>query len=433
VRLAYDGPLSGYGPHSGAVTQAVASLPPHSARWVTFTLSGLGLGRYSLTLDVDVDDQVAESAECNNQASRDLLVASERQYLPLIFRGTASAGAAMTMVVPPQPAPVEPALAAAPNISGPTVVEFPLPQAGSYPGQLAIDRANGRLWVTERDGNRIARFDLATETWQEYDLSTAGGAREPWGLALDTAGNVWFAETAVDQIGKLDAASGIVTEYGPLAAGSQPWGVALDAAGNVWFTERAGDQIGKLDPATGIPTEYGVLPPGSHPGGIAAYGDYVWFAETGTNLLGMFQISKEVLREFHTMPPYEEPLIAPEDVTVISGGNPWLTNTGGNGIALFRFSTTQNFHTIGVPTADSEPYGITTGGTNSIWFTERAGNKIGRYGPQDAVIEYSLPTPGSQPTDVVVDGQGCAWYAAPGSNRIGRVCRTYTYLPLVSR
>ncbi|MEJ2212453.1 MAG: hypothetical protein P8129_25995, partial [Anaerolineae bacterium] len=166
--------------------------------------------------------------------------------------------------------------------------------------QLAIDLTRGRLWVTERDGNRIARFDLATETWQEYDLSTAGGAREPWGLALDTAGNVWFAETAVDQIGKLDAASGIVTEYGPLAAGSQPWGVALDAAGNVWFTERAG-------------------------------------------------------------------------------------------------------------------------------------NKIGRYGPQDAVIEYSLPTPGSQPTDVVVDGQGCAWYAAPGSNRIGRVCRTYTYLPLVSR
>jgi streptogramin lyase len=435
VRLAYDGP------QSGTLTQPVASLPPQSARWVTFTLPGLVAGRYALTLDVDVGGQVAESAECNNQATRWLLVPGARTYLPLILSGPTAGGLVGTTLAAgapartpagamPAAAPPEPARPAVQDGSAPILVEYPLPQAGSYPGQLAIDRANGRLWVSERDGDRIARFDLATAIWQEeYDLPVGS---EPWGLALDAAGNVWFAETGVDQIGKLDPASGGVTEYSGLAAGSEPWGVALDAVGNVWFTERAAAQIGKLDPASGIVTEYG-LPPGSYPGGIAVYGDYVWFTETGTNLLGMFQISKEVFREFHTTPPYEEPLIVPEDVTVISGGNPWLTNTGGNGIALFRFSTLQSFYTLEAPTPNSEPYGIAVGGTKSIWFTERAGNKVGRYGPQAVVVEYALPTPGSEPTDVVVDGEGCAWYAAPGSDRIGRICPAYTYLPLVLR
>jgi virginiamycin B lyase len=122
---------------------------------------------------------------------------------------------------------------------------------------------------------------------------------------------------------------------------------------------------------------------------------------------------------------------------VIPPGNPWLSNTGGNGITLFRFSTLQNFNTIEAPTPGSEPYGITTGGPDSIWFTERASNRVGRYGPQDYVVEYLLPTPDSQPTDIVVDGEGCAWVAAPGASRIVRLCfqaGDYSaYLPLVLR
>lgn len=424
VRLAYDGP------QNGALTQAVASLPPQSARWVTFTLPGLVAGLYDLTLDVDVDGQVAESAECNNLATHRLLVPANRVYLPLAVSGPAAGGLAKTATAT---VPASGIRAAGTRVTtaagaGPVLVEYPLPQMGSYPGQLAIDLANGRLWITERDGNRIARFDLATQSWQEYGGLADGS--QPWGVALDAAGNVWFAETAADQIGKLDPATGIVTEYG-LAEGAEPWGVAV-SNGVVWFTERGAGKIARLDPASGQVEEW-ALSAGAYPGGIAVSGDYVWFAETGANKLGMFQISKKVIREFYTIPPYEEPLIAPEDVVVNSGGNPWLTNTGGNGIALFRFSTLQSFYTLPAPTPDSEPYGIAVGGTTSVWFTERAGNKVARFGPQNAVVEYKLPTPGSGPTDIVVDGDGCAWYAAPGSDRIGRVCPTYTYLPLIRR
>jgi streptogramin lyase len=435
VRLSYTGP------GSGALTEQVDGLGPHAARWVSFILPDLLPGRYALTLEIDVDGQVQESAECNNQAARRLVVPHARLYLPLVFNGKMSSDEGGNLPargpVPAVRAAVsgvaEPAQPVGGYAAFPVWAEYPLPQAGSHPGQLALDEVNQLLWVTERDGGRIARFDLDTQGWQEYNLDAGS---QPWGLALDAAGNVWFAESGTDRIGKLEIASGTITEYEGLAAGSQPWGVAMGDDGLVWFTERAGGQLGRLDPVDGKVVEVELPWSGARPGGIAVYGDNVWFAGTGGDLLGRFQISKGEISEKHTT-PWEEPLLAPEDVTVIPPGNPWLSNTGGNGITLFRFSTLQNFNTIEAPTPGSEPYGITTGGPDSIWFTERASNRVGRYGPQDYVVEYLLPTPDSQPTDIVVDGEGCAWVAAPGASRIVRLCfqaGDYSaYLPLVLR
>ena len=439
ARLAYDGPLS------GVLTESVESLPPHSARWITFTLPGLLPGGYNLTLDVDVGDQVAESAECNNQATRALLLPMYRHYLPLALSraeyagqgaGTDAAGS-----LPAGPAAGLPEVNT-PSTEGrslPDWTEYSLPRAGSYPGQLALDVASQVVWVTERDGDRIGRFDIVSESWQEYDLPDGS---QPWGLALDGTGNLWFAQTAADQIGKLETTSGTITEYGGLAPGSQPWGVAV-SNGVVWFTERAAGQIGRLDPASGEVVEYSLPLASAYPGGIVAYDGYsdgkerVWFTEAGANCLGLFEVPAELIREFCFTLPGDEPLLNPEDVAVIlPSGNPWLSNTGSNGITIFRFSTVQNFNTIGVYTPDSEPYGITTA-FGAVWFTERAGNKIGRYGPTDQMYEYALPTPGSQPTDIVVDATGCAWYAAPGTDRIGRLCFKeadyFVYLPLVLR
>jgi streptogramin lyase len=76
-------------------------------------------------------------------------------------------------------------------------------------------------------------------------------------------------------------------------------------------------------------------------------------------------------------------------------------------------------------------------GNTLIWFTERVGNKLGRYRYPIGTFHYEfpLPTANSLPTGIAVDGEGCAWYTAPGANQIGRFCLIlrYGYLPLVSK
>jgi streptogramin lyase len=441
VELSFDGPAS------GTKAQIVAGLGPVSSEWLTFTLAGLPPGNYSLSARVDADGVVVESRECNNEDSTELAVPSAQTRpppannangeLPVHTNAAGTRGGA-----PPIAGQGTRAVAAQP------FEEFPVPTAGSYPAQLAYDPGSGVLWVSERDGNKISRFDPGADPpvdpWTEFEIPTEDS--QPWGLAVDGNGDVWFAESAADKIGRLelDAGTGIATfsEYDEddgLSSGSQPWGVVV-GGGAVWFTERAGDRIGKLDPLTGSVTEY-PLPAGAHPGGIdfwsAANADYLWFAETGANRLGLAAFSKEgvLLGISAYFPANPANLVAPEDVAVNSVGNPWLTGRESNDLSLFYWSTTQGFYHVPVHTPDSEPYGIAVEGTSPIWFTERAGNKLSQY-RSGALFEYTLPAPGSLPTDVVVDAAGCAWYTAPGSNRIGRLCNPqhhFSYLPLILR
>ena len=61
----------------------------------------------------------------------------------------------------------------------------------------------------------------------------------------------------------------------------QPEGVAWGPDGNVWFAEFVGENIGRLDPATGAITEFPVAPAANPIGIGVGYGDSLWFGERG--------------------------------------------------------------------------------------------------------------------------------------------------------
>jgi streptogramin lyase len=57
-------------------------------------------------------------------------------------------------------------------------------------------------------------------------------------------------------------------------------------------------------------------------------------------------------------------------------GSVWFTVQGTNKIVRRR--TDGVFEVFAVPTAGAVPYGIAVGFDNTVWFTENAGQKIGR-------------------------------------------------------
>jgi virginiamycin B lyase len=300
-----------------------------------------------------------------------------------------------------------------------------VPTSNSFPAQIAIDPASGTVWISERDGNRIARFDPQTETFVEYTIPMTDS--QPWGLEVDASGDVWFAETAGNQIGRFDPQAETFVEYAVPMTDSQPWDVAIDGSGIVWFTEKAGNKIGKLVPGTGAVTEYDVPTDDSQPGGLAILGTRAWFAEAEGNKLGRVTLATGAIAE---TPPITTSNSLPVDVVVNVAGYPWVTEAQGNKIALFWVSTIGGFVQYTVPTLSSEPYGIALASDGwTVWFTERAGNKLGRF--DGAFAEFPLPTPASSPTGIAIDSAGCAWYAAPTANQIGRFCPVYTFLPVI--
>jgi streptogramin lyase len=77
------------------------------------------------------------------------------------------------------------------------------------------------------------------------------------------------------------------------------------------------------------------------------------------------------------------------------------------------------FSEFPIPTANSEPVGITAGPDGNVWFTELAANKIGRITPGGTISEFPIPT-GGRPGRIAAGPDGNLWFTAKLGNKIGR-------------
>src|SRR5438093_10237563 len=82
-----------------------------------------------------------------------------------------------------------------------------------------------------------------------------------------------------------------------------------------------------------------------------------------------------------------------------------------------------------VPTVGSLQYGIAAGPDGNLWFTEAAGNRIGRITPAGAITEFPAPTVGSYPTGITVASDGNLWFTEGGGNKITQINLGVFYSP----
>ena len=81
-----------------------------------------------------------------------------------------------------------------------------------------------------------------------------------------------------------------------------------------------------------------------------------------------------------------------------------------------------------VPTADCNPHAITRGPDGNVWFTEWAGNKVGRITPAGTITEFHIPFQ-SGAEDITAGPDGNVWFSEWGyglnsDNNVGRVTPT---------
>ena len=184
---------------------------------------------------------------------------------------------------------------------------------------VAVD-AEGVVYFSDEKNHRIRKIDAAGIITTVAGTGAAGYGGDggpatqatlnlPSGVAVDIAGNVYFADTSNHRIRKIDAAGVITTVAGTGAAGyggdggpatqatlQLPSGMAVDVAGNVYFADTLNHRIRKIDTAGVITTVAGTGVAGyggdgglatqatlSFPSGVAvdANGYRLFFADTG--------------------------------------------------------------------------------------------------------------------------------------------------------
>lgn len=137
-----------------------------------------------------------------------------------------------------------------------------------YPQGIAIDAA-GTMYVADTTNNAIRKITqggvvttLAGSGSSGFANGTGAAATfvQPGGVAVDTAGNVYVADSGNSVIRKVTQA-GVVTTFagngtagyangnGTAAAFSSPRGVAVDASGNVYVADDNNHRIRKITPS----------------------------------------------------------------------------------------------------------------------------------------------------------------------------------------
>jgi streptogramin lyase len=242
----------------------------------------------------------------------------------------------------------------------------PAPAPAQHPAPRAVPRAT------------------ATQTVNTYWATQ--GVGNPWGTAIDAAGNVWFAEPGCDlaptcppgarpgQIGEIKASNHAVVFYTlPNIPGNHPIFLTFDSSGNLWFTTPDNDRIGEFSPSSGTFVGQWPVTAGTGPWDLAFSGGTLWYTEHLASAIGSFNPSSHAHQDFQT------------------------------------------------PTPNSQPYGIAASGVQ-VWFTEN-NSSVDRIGvlntKNNAISEYPIvqPTSGT-PHLITVDPNGHPWWTEGWSNTI---------------
>jgi sugar lactone lactonase YvrE len=161
---------------------------------------------------------------------------------------------------------------------------------------VAVDNG-GNVFVADSTSHTIRKVTSGGEVTTLAGSAGVSGTNDgtgsaarfyhPQGVAVDSAGNVFVADTYNSTIRKVTAA-GVVTTLagcavapgtadgtGSAAMFSYPWGVAVDSAGNVFVADTYNHTIGQVTPAGVVTTIGGV---GGVMGGADGIGSFANFA-----------------------------------------------------------------------------------------------------------------------------------------------------------
>src|SRR5215475_7103343 len=222
----------------------------------------------------------------------------------------------------------------------------------------------------------------------------------------------------------------VITEYDLPRSTAMPHDVILDDQGNAWYTDFGHQFLGKLEPATGKVTEYTVpsLKPDYPPGMLDIHlkDSNIWVGlmlqagvakfDRKAEKFTMFPLPKDI-----NNPAAQQAMVMPTSYQV--DGKVWMNSVGIPGVRRMELAT-QKFETF-APFADfpkgqeHSVYGIKADSQNNLYFMDFSADLIGRIDAKTGKYTFfKTPTPNSNPRRGYIDPQDRLWFTEYRANKL---------------
>jgi streptogramin lyase len=111
---------------------------------------------------------------------------------------------------------------------------------------------------------------------------------------------------------------------------------------------------------------------------------------------------------------------SPTTVTVLPDGTVWFTEGAGNRIGRMN-PDGSGLKEFPLPNPGSQPRIIARGADGNLWFSEHLGNRMGRMTLAGEYTGFPIPTPNSQPRAIALGADDNIWFGMFAGGKIGRI------------
>jgi virginiamycin B lyase len=231
---------------------------------------------------------------------------------------------------------------------------------------------DGNIWFAEPGVGKIGRMSTNGTNLGEFagGTNTLGPNSQPFHIITGPDGALWFSEVNSNRIGRITTnAVPTITESSPLTnslpmtnlfgtiiTNVQPNGLMVGRDGNIWFAEFAANQVGRLNPTNWAVAEFIVPSTNAGVSFIASGPDgNIWFTEFGTNNIGVLAPS---------------PTLSIKSLAAAKVALSWPTNLN-NGFTLqsnANLNTTNWVTVTNVPAVLNSQYTVTNSAVSNAFY-----------------------------------------------------------------
>jgi virginiamycin B lyase len=126
------------------------------------------------------------------------------------------------------------------------ITEYTPMEQGVQPRRLAA--ANGAIYFTDFTGGRLGRLTMADKKFKFWE-SPSGSHSEPYGIAADSAGKIWYEESAqnANNLVRFDPTIEAFRTYPMPAPNSSVGNMTRDRKGRLWLPLTVANKIAVVE------------------------------------------------------------------------------------------------------------------------------------------------------------------------------------------
>jgi DNA-binding beta-propeller fold protein YncE len=318
-----------------------------------------------------------------------------------------------------------------------------------FPCGIAVNNSN--VYVADTHNYRIQKFSLDgvhQRQWGSYGTGNgqfSGPLYGPEGVAVDSSGYVYVADTYNNRIQKFDSNGNYLLQWGSIGTGDGkfyfPGGIAVDISGYIYVADTDNHRIQKFSSSGVYQAQLGGFGTGNgklkNPYGVSVDSlGFIYVADTYNNRIQKFNSSMTYQTLWGTKGSGDGQFCIPSGVSVGSSGNIYVADTDNHRIQ--KLNSSGEYQTQwGSESTDNgqfnEPGGITVDSLGYVYVADTHNNRIQKFDSSDSyltqwgnsgIAEGQFQYPGG----IAVDNSRNVYVADTDNNRIQKFDSNGVYL-----